>query len=182
LLDHARRLQGQVKHQDRPIGTVTNLDASGEFGFLQSDDGREVYFHRNGVIDGGFSRLTVGSRAIFAEEIGEQGPQASTVKLLGKHGLQTCRDPASRLRAGRCTSRWISGLADKMPLRRITAGSIEAIRWRYDAVLWPTLCRHGDGLCVGGSMPSPCAGSISPLTGSREMANASPFSGSADAA
>jgi cold shock CspA family protein len=110
LLDHARRLQGQVKHhEDRPIGTVTNLDASGEFGFLQSSDGREVYFHRDGVIDGGFSRLTFGSRAIFAEEIGEQGPQASTVKLLGKHGLQTCRDPASRLRAGRCTSRWISG-------------------------------------------------------------------------
>jgi len=24
----------------------------------------------------------------FAEEVGEKGPQASTVKLLGKHGLR----------------------------------------------------------------------------------------------
>ena len=90
LLDHARRLQGEVKHhEDQPIGTVSSLDASGGFGFLQSGAGREVYFHRNSVIDGGFSRLRVGSRVVFAEEIGEKGPQASTVKLLGKHGLRT---------------------------------------------------------------------------------------------
>jgi cold shock CspA family protein len=90
LQDHARRLQGQVKlHEDQPIGTVTNLDASGEFGFLESSDAREIYFHRNSVLDGGFSRLAVGSRVIFAEEMGEKGPQASTVKLLGKHGQRT---------------------------------------------------------------------------------------------
>jgi len=62
--------------------------SSGEFGFLESGDGREIYFHRNSVLDGGLSRLAVGSRATFAEEAGEKGPQASTVKLLGKHGLR----------------------------------------------------------------------------------------------
>jgi hypothetical protein len=30
----------------------------------------------------------VGSRVTFAEEPGEKGPQASTVKVLGKHGLR----------------------------------------------------------------------------------------------
>ena len=89
LQDHVRRLQGQVKqHQNQPIGTVTNLDASGEFGFLEADDGHEVYFHRNSVLDDAFSRLAVGSHVIFAEEMGEKGPQASTVKLLGKHRLR----------------------------------------------------------------------------------------------
>ncbi|MFI5014369.1 MAG: cold shock domain-containing protein [Hyphomicrobiales bacterium] len=89
LQDQVRRLQGQVKrHEGQPIGTVARLDASGEFGFLESGDGREIYFHRNSVIGGGFSRLAVGSRVIFAEEMGERGPQASTVKLLGKHGLR----------------------------------------------------------------------------------------------
>lgn len=87
LQDQVRRLQGQVKqHENQPIGTVTSLAASGEFGFLQSSDGREIYFHRNSVLDGRFSHLAVGSRVIFAEEMGEKGPQASTVKLLGKHG------------------------------------------------------------------------------------------------
>ena len=87
LQDHTRRLQGQIKHHEgQPIGTVTNIDTAGEFGFLESGDGREIYFHRNSVLNGGFSHLAVGSRVIFAEEMGEKGPQASTVKPLGKHG------------------------------------------------------------------------------------------------
>ena len=58
-----------------------------DFGFLQSADGREIYFHKNSVLDG-LSRLKVGTRVAFAEEADEKGPQASTVKLLGKHGLR----------------------------------------------------------------------------------------------
>jgi cold shock CspA family protein len=82
-------LQGQVKrHEDQPIATVQTIDASGEFGFLEAEDGHQVYFHRDSVLDGAFSRLAVGSRVTFAEEMGERGPQASTVKLLGKHRLR----------------------------------------------------------------------------------------------
>lgn len=89
LQDHVRHLQGQVKqHEDQPIGTVTSLDPSGDFGFLEAGDGHEVYFHKNSVVGGAFGRLAVGSRVIFAEEAGEKGPQASTVKVLGKHGLR----------------------------------------------------------------------------------------------
>jgi cold shock CspA family protein/ribosome-associated translation inhibitor RaiA len=88
LQDQARRLQGQVKHHEgQPIGKIVRLDASGEFGFLQTGDGREIYFHRNSVLDDP-ARLTVGARVAFAEEAGEKGPQASTVKLLGKHALR----------------------------------------------------------------------------------------------
>jgi cold shock CspA family protein/ribosome-associated translation inhibitor RaiA len=89
LQDHVRRLQGQVKqHESQPIGTVKNLDPSGEFGFLEAADGHEVYFHRNSVLDGAFSRLAMGTQVTFAEEMGEKGPQASTVKLLEKHRLR----------------------------------------------------------------------------------------------
>jgi cold shock CspA family protein/ribosome-associated translation inhibitor RaiA len=89
LQDQARRLEGQVKvHENQPIGTVTRLDESGEFGFLETSDGREIYFHRNSVLDHGFPRLSVGSRVTFAEEAGDKGPQASTVRLLGKHSLR----------------------------------------------------------------------------------------------
>ncbi len=64
------------------------LDPSGEFGFLETNDEQEFYFHRNSVLDDGFSRLQVGSRVTFAEEAGDKGAQATTVKLLGKHGLR----------------------------------------------------------------------------------------------
>lgn len=89
LQDHARRMQGQVKqHESQPMGIVKDLDPLGEFGLLEAADGHEVYFHRNSVLDGAFDRITIGTHVIFAEEMGEKGPQASTVKLLGKHGLR----------------------------------------------------------------------------------------------
>ncbi len=89
LQDHVRRLQGRVKqHEAGPVGTVASLDETGEFGFVQAADGHDVYFHRNSVLGEGFGRLAVGSRVRFVEEMGEKGPQASTVQLLGKHGLR----------------------------------------------------------------------------------------------
>ena len=81
LQDSARRMEGMVKsHEGQPVGTVVRLDPGGEFGFLRSNDGKEIYFHRNSVLDGEFSELAVGSRVVFADEIGEKGAQATTVK------------------------------------------------------------------------------------------------------
>lgn len=89
LQDNTRRMEGMVKsHEGQPVGTVIRLDPAGEFGFLQSSAGEEVYFHRNSVLAGKFSELSVGSRVTFSEEIGKKGAQASTVQLLGKHGLR----------------------------------------------------------------------------------------------
>jgi len=89
LQDQVRRMQGQVKrHEGLPTGTVVRIDSSGEFGFLETSNGQEVYFHRNSVLGDGFSRLLVGSRVTFAEEPGEKGTQATTVKLLEKHSLR----------------------------------------------------------------------------------------------
>lgn len=89
LQDQVRRLQGKVKaHDPEPIGTVNRLDSGAGFGFLESYDGREIYFHRNSVLNGAFTRLKVGTRVHFSEEMGEKGPQASTVRLLGKHSMR----------------------------------------------------------------------------------------------
>jgi cold shock CspA family protein len=89
LQDRVRRLQGRVKaHEPRPIGTVKQIDAGGEFGFIETSDGREIYFYRHSVLDGKFSRLVPGTLVGFSEEMGEQGPQARIVKLLGKHRMR----------------------------------------------------------------------------------------------
>ena len=90
LQDQVRQMQGKVKsHAPEPVGTVVKLDPGGEFGFIESeDDKREIYFHRNSVLNGAFARVEIGSRVSFAEEIGEKGAQASTVKLLGKHKMR----------------------------------------------------------------------------------------------
>jgi cold shock CspA family protein len=45
-------------------------------------DGREIYFHKNSVLDDKFKTLEVGTEVRFAESNGDKGPQASTVVVL----------------------------------------------------------------------------------------------------
>lgn len=83
LEDFARRQRGAVKARaERPVGAVTRLFAEG-YGFIETIDGRELYFHRHSVLDDAFDRLEVGSRVEFVDAPGEQGTQASTVRLVG---------------------------------------------------------------------------------------------------
>jgi cold shock CspA family protein len=89
LQDHARRMQGHVKvHDGPPIATVARFDDAAGFGFLETPDGREVYFHKNSVLDDGARSVVPGTRVTFFEEMGDKGPQASTVKVLGKHAMR----------------------------------------------------------------------------------------------
>src|SRR5487761_2205942 len=89
LQDNARRMEGAIKsHEGQPVGTVVRLDPGGEFGFLRSSDGEEIYFHRNSILGAKLSELDIGTRVVFSQEIGEKGPQATSVKLLGKHALR----------------------------------------------------------------------------------------------
>jgi len=82
LEDYTRERRRNVKtHEEQPHATVSKLFADDEFGFLATADGREIYFHANSVLDGKFAQLEIGSVVAFAEEMGEKGPQASTVRL-----------------------------------------------------------------------------------------------------
>jgi cold shock CspA family protein len=85
LQDYARRQRGDVKsHAPLHVGRVSKLLQDEGYGFLTSDDGRGIYFHKNSVLDRAFSRLKVGATVSFVEEPGEKGPQASTVRIIGK--------------------------------------------------------------------------------------------------
>lgn len=89
LQDAVRHMQGETKaHEPQPIATVRRLQPEEGYGYLETRDGREIYFHRNSVLDDAFAHLKPGVRVTFAEEMGDKGPQASTIKLLGKHGLR----------------------------------------------------------------------------------------------
>jgi cold shock CspA family protein len=85
LEDHVRRERGDTKrHEAAAEGRVARLFPERGFGFLTTADGREIYFHRNSVVDGSFDRLVSGTPVRFVEELGEKGPQASTVRPHGK--------------------------------------------------------------------------------------------------
>jgi ribosomal subunit interface protein len=88
LEDDVRVRRGDVKVHPVPShGEVIRLFKDDDYGFMRTTDGQEVYFHRHSVVDDAFDRLEVGSqvRVTIAEAEGEQGYQASTVQLVGKH-------------------------------------------------------------------------------------------------
>lgn len=87
LRENARKIEGDVKfHEEPPSGTIIKL--FDDHGFIETAGGLEIYFHMNSVLGGGFPALEVGSRVTYHEEQGEKGPQASTVRLLEKHGMR----------------------------------------------------------------------------------------------
>lgn len=87
LQDHARRFDHRTRsrastaHVEPPRALVARLFPQEGYGFLQSPDGREIYFHERSVLKGAFERLRVGDEVRYSEEPGEEGPQASTVAL-----------------------------------------------------------------------------------------------------
>jgi ribosomal subunit interface protein len=82
--EFSQRRRGDVKTPvGPPTGRVVRVFPEDGFGFIEDPEGREVYFHRNAVLEG-FDELQVGSEVRFAEEQGVEGPQASTVSLVGK--------------------------------------------------------------------------------------------------
>lgn len=84
-LDNRERERTPEKSQEQPgHGRVTRLFPDSGYGFLETPDGREVYFHENSVGDSGFRRLAIKSRVRFtlAPEDGEQGPRAASVHRL----------------------------------------------------------------------------------------------------
>jgi cold shock CspA family protein/ribosome-associated translation inhibitor RaiA len=87
LEEYARCRRKDVKSREAPPqGRVSRLFPAGGYGFLMTPDGREVYFHHNAVLRGDFAHLRVGAEVNFVEGAGEEGPQASTVRLLGRRG------------------------------------------------------------------------------------------------
>ncbi|MBH8550810.1 HPF/RaiA family ribosome-associated protein [Nostocaceae cyanobacterium CENA357] len=67
---------------------VTKLFRDQGYGFLKTLDGREIYFHCNSVLHDDFERLEIGTGVHFSLEQGEEGPQASTVKIINKPGVR----------------------------------------------------------------------------------------------
>ncbi len=86
LEDTTRRRRGDVKaHESSPWGRVIRLSPRDGFGFIEAVDGLELYFHRNAVVAGRFEDFEVGSEVRFTLSEGAEGPQASSVELIGKH-------------------------------------------------------------------------------------------------
>ncbi len=83
LSEHHPRDHHGKTHLKPPHGVVSKVFHDRGYGFLEAEeDGHEIYFHQNSVLGARFPKVAVGSRVRYAEEAGDNGPQASTVELL----------------------------------------------------------------------------------------------------
>lgn len=97
LARQLKKLKGK-QHGDVKLHTdmyeaamVVQMFPEDGYGFVKTFTGREVYFHRNSVLNRDFNRLEIGTGVRVFISDGEKGPQASTVQLEDKPGVRAAR-------------------------------------------------------------------------------------------
>lgn len=86
LQDYVDKARGNTKlHEDNHLeGRVCKIMPDEGYGFIETPDLLEVYFHENAVVNNQFDKLEVDTRVKFGKEAGAKGPQATFVQPLGK--------------------------------------------------------------------------------------------------
>lgn len=80
--DYKQRLRGEIKPHPSPVhGVVSQIED--DHGFLTTNTGSSLYFHRNALLDGGFEALRPGDAVHYIETVGDTGPIAQKVWAMG---------------------------------------------------------------------------------------------------
>ena len=88
--EYVRIQRGHVKAAAGPAhAKIEKLFPIDEYGFLLTPDGREIYFHKNSVVGADFENLNIGQEVRYREEMGNKGPQASSLNVVRKSGKES---------------------------------------------------------------------------------------------
>ncbi|NLV16437.1 MAG: cold-shock protein [Syntrophomonadaceae bacterium] len=63
-------------------GTVKWFDDTKGYGFIETEEGRDVFVHHSAIQDSGFRSLSEGQRVQFDISSGPKGDQAMNVQII----------------------------------------------------------------------------------------------------
>lgn len=64
------------------VGTVKWFNDSKGYGFIETEDGTDLFVHQSAIQSTGFRTLSEGQKVKFDIIVGEKGQQASNVEVL----------------------------------------------------------------------------------------------------
>jgi len=63
-------------------GTVKWFNTEKGYGFIERDNGQDVFVHYSAILGDGFKNLEEGQRVTFEVTQGQKGPQAANVSVI----------------------------------------------------------------------------------------------------
>jgi len=85
-LKEQRERRTKEQHHDsenQALGQVAELPPEKNQGFLITNEGSLLYFHRNAMLSGDFDQLRRGDEVYYVEDFGDTGPSATKVWVKG---------------------------------------------------------------------------------------------------
>lgn len=87
-----RQLEDFTKHRKErprpkvapPHGKVKMLNPQEGYGFVVTKEGEEIYFHENSIVGDNITQLHPGMEVRFEAEMGEKGPQVTSMQVVGR--------------------------------------------------------------------------------------------------
>jgi ribosome-associated translation inhibitor RaiA/cold shock CspA family protein len=74
-----RTKEGYHDAENQFLGQIAEITPAEDFGFLMTNEGSLLYFHRNSLLSGEFDALERGDEVYYVEDMGDTGPTASKV-------------------------------------------------------------------------------------------------------
>ena len=97
LKDLHGKQRGGVKQNAESdfVGIVTRVFPEEGYGFIMDPSEQDIYFHKNAVLNNEFDRITEGTAVWYQTEVGDEGLQATAVRIEDKPGRRREREDTS---------------------------------------------------------------------------------------
>jgi len=85
IIEYMEKLRRDVKSHPsiEADGVVEKIFRADGVGFIRTFDDRQVFFHHNALVNQSFDDLREGAAVRIVETMGEKGPQAASVHVIG---------------------------------------------------------------------------------------------------